>query len=52
MHEQYKHMMHALMHWEEFNDTLETNNWLGHRVLVKNPNLKIPNFKNPTKLTN
>ena len=46
MHELNKKMMHALMHWKQFNYTLETNNWLEHRVLVqKTPNFEKLNFK-------
>ena len=36
MHEQNKHMMHALMQWEQSNYTLKTKNWLEHRVYNKN----------------
>ena len=39
MHEQNEQMMHALMHWEQFNYTLETKNWLKHRVLVQKPQI-------------
>ena len=43
MHVMNAHMMHTLMHWNLFNFTLETNNWLEHRVLEQKPQI----LKNP-----
>ena len=39
MHELNEQMMHALMHWKQFNYTLETKNWLEHRVLEQKPQI-------------
>ena len=44
MHEQNEQMMHVLMHWELFNYTLKTKNWLEHRDFEQKPQ----NFENPT----
>ena len=53
MHEQNEQMMHALMHWELFNYTLKTKNWLEHRDLEQKPqNFEKTHFKNLTKLSN
>ena len=52
MHEQNKHMMHALMQWEQSNYNLKNKNWLEHRVYNKNPKFWKPTFKNLTKLSN
>ena len=33
------HMMHALMHWNFFNSSLETKNWLEQRILGQKPQI-------------
>ena len=39
MHVMNAHMIHALMHWNLSNFTLETINWLENRVLVQKPQI-------------